>query len=413
MKKTRINMVDTVKGFIFALTLLEVPVFFAIYALMGWTYGGSETTPSYVVYLVILLVLQVFLLIKKGRLRKSEFLWLMIPLLYIIVAWFFAALDYNEININNIRLIILWQYTGILLAINVSSYDIDISIVKSLVFLMFILTIGSVLTVLLPYLRGRNIYEVAGYSLTGSSFQAQSYYIALASGINLFFFASSLKSRLSKICTYILLGVQFFCAILYAGRGGAILSIAYVISYYLYKNRQTDNFSNKLFMTLLYLLGLVILFISLGYFIDANPELQRRFARLFSYIGSEGLDMGQTSNRGTIYSKALDFIVESPIFGYGLLGYLFLPGLNRYPHNIALEMLIEGGIIYLLLWGLIIIMGLKKITRLKSENKYKIFLVMALFAVIKLSFSGSYSYEMLFWFSVVFTHICERRGGRV
>lgn len=392
-------------GFLFALTLLEKPAFFAVYAITGQSYAGSESSPIYMIYLVLLLVIQFCLFIYKRRIKTKEFIILFFPLLFIFAALFFSFIWQQPLNTNIIRNVILWQYTGIFLAININSYDIDTEIIKSLVILMLLITVGSVFSVLIPFFRGRTISLLEGYSLTGNTFQTQSYFIALATGINLFFFLPSAKSTITKILSYILLGVQIVSAILYAGRGAILLIIAYIIAFYIIDTRNSDNFKKRLLKRIFYLLICTIIVFVLWKIIQSSSFIQARFGRVFSYLGRKGIDLSQTSNRDVLYSSALYHVGRSPVWGYGILGYMYLDGLNRYPHNIALEMLLEGGIIYFSVWMVVIISGFRKIRRTMNINSYLIFLIPFMFSIIQLLFSGSYSYDMLFWFSIVFSHI--------
>ena len=408
MEEIKISRVDKIRGFIFALTMLEAPVFFAIYAITGRTYEGSESTPVYAIYMSLLLVVQVCLLLKRRHITKREFKWLVFPLIFIALMWLFAIINHEEVNSGNIRNIILWQYTGMLLAMNINAYKVDKCISNSLILLMLVITLGAIFTILIPFLSGRSLYVIAGHSLTGSSFQAQSYYVALSVGINLFLLSSSQSTGINRMLTFAIIGVQFLCAILYAGRGGMVLALTYVVMYYVYANEKKESTTNKLIKALAYISAVIIIFLVLGYIVESNSVLKQRFGRVFSYIGNGGIDMSQTSNRDIVYPRAFSYILKSPIFGYGIYGYLYLDGINRYPHNIALEMLIEGGIIYFLIWVVVILSGYKRMSRFKETEAFRIFLIPALYAIIKLSFSGSYSYEMLFWFSIVFAHICNR-----
>jgi len=408
LKEKNSSFSDKLRGILFALTILETPAFFAIYAITGRTYAGSESSSAYVIYMIIMLALQAVFLVSKRRIRRNEFKWLLVPLLFVGLAWLFAVIHGQPLNTSIVRNAILWQYTGIILAININSYDLDEEIKNALVILMLIITLGSVISVLLPFLRGRSIYSIAGYSLTGNSFQTQSYYIALSAGINLFFFSSTGKNNAVKVASYVLLGVQLVCSILYAGRGGMLLALAYVVVFYFISTRRSGNTQNRLVMIVVYIAIFIILFLALGHIVDSSPVLKQRFGRIFSYIGEGGIDLSQTSNRDILYTKALEHIGHSPLFGYGILGYEYLDGLNRYPHNIALEILIEGGIVYLLIWVFIVISGYRKMKRIKNTSLYELYLIVFMFSVVKLMFSSSYSYEMLFWFSIVFAHICNR-----
>ena len=400
---------DMIKGFIFALTLLGASVFFSVYSLLGKTYEGSESSPAYIVYMIMMLALEMIIFLLNGKFTRKQFFWLLVPLAFVLLAWLFSLAYSMSVNISIIRNAILWQYTGILLAFNINYSKVDKYIGKSLVVLMFMITFGSVFNVLIPYIQGSSMLLFkSSFSSVGSSFQAQSYYIAYAAGINLFFFCANAREMLTKIISYMLLGIQFLCAILYAGRGAMVLALIYLVLYFLYMNNEKKISSKKVLSLLFYVLVILAMYVIIRRMIDSSNVLQGRFERVFSYIGSGGIDLSQTSNRDSLYPIALKYILASPAFGYGILGYMYLDGLNRYPHNFVLEFLIEGGIIYMILWICIIFRGIKRIKIIRNLDIYKVCLVTGLFAFIKLSFSATYSYEMLFWFFVVFSNICKR-----
>ena len=408
MEKNGTSMIDKIRGFVFALTFMEAPAFFAVYAVTGRTYSGSESSSAYVIYMVALLTAQVYFLIRKRLIRRTALKWLLFPLLFVGMAYFTAIVKHQSISFSNIRNIVLWQYSGILLAINLVSYKLEETMKKSLVFLMLFISVGSVISVLLPFLRGRQFYSIAGYSLTGSSFQAQTYYTALCIGVNLLFLLYSDYDKATKISSYVLLGIQLICIILYAGRGGMILALAYIVVFYFLNSRKSGNIKNKLIMIFIYLSIFTIIFLVVGQIVASSPVLQKRFDRVFSYIGNSGIELSQTSNRDIVYAKALQYVKQSPLVGYGMLGYMYLDGLNRYPHNIIMEMMLEGGVLYLIFWIIIIVSGYKRIRSNGNKMSFQFFLIPFLFVMVKLMFSGTYSYEMLFWFFVAYSHMFRK-----
>src|SRR5690606_30091320 len=77
------------------------------------------------------------------------------------------------------------------------------------------------------------------------------------------------------------------------------------------------------------------------------PEFEKSFSRVFSYISSEGIEWDSTSGRNDLYEKAIEYISKSPIIGYGVFGMFSEFGF--YPHNLILEVLLQGGLVYLIL----------------------------------------------------------------
>lgn len=76
----------------------------------------------------------------------------------------------------------------------------------------------------------------------------------------------------------------------------------------------------------------------------------------------------EVGGRGEIWTNALNAIIENPIFGYGLgSSWLFTDRVSSYPHNLFLQVWIDGGIIGLLL--LIVVLVFPIIVYLKSDKK--------------------------------------------
>ena len=213
MVEKSFKLADAVKGFILALTLLEAPTFFAVYAILGKTYEGSESSKSYVAYIGLLLIVQVYYFFRKRRIERIEFVWLFVPLMFALLAWFVAWFYHTEVNAGVIMNILLWQYTGIFLAINIHAYQQYDYLLSSFVILMFLITAGAVMSLLVQFLRGQSFFAQEGYSLSGNSLQSQSYYIAVASGLNLFFFAIQKKTKWTQVLAFAVLAIQLICGI--------------------------------------------------------------------------------------------------------------------------------------------------------------------------------------------------------
>ncbi len=50
-------------------------------------------------------------------------------------------------------------------------------------------------------------------------------------------------------------------------------------------------------------------------------------------------------DRALLFANSIESIKNHPWFGIGLAGYLDVPGIGFYPHNIAIEFLLDGGIV--------------------------------------------------------------------
>jgi hypothetical protein len=153
-----------------------------------------------------------------------------------------------------------------------------------------------------------------------------------------------------------------------------------------------------IFSIVLFLIG----FVTLSFFDQYQDRILESSERLFSYITSSGISMEQTSNRDQLYNVALTSIFKEPIFGYGIFRYLGQTD-GWYPHNFFLEVLLQGGFIYLFFWIFVIVFFVIKLKFLFSTNR-KHFLIIStmVYSFIQLLFSGTYILEPMFWFSLAY-----------
>ena len=116
------------------------------------------------------------------------------------------------------------------------------------------------------------------------------------------------------------------------------------------------------------------------------------------------MDTGNaTSGRDEIYSDALGFIADRPVYGYGLYAYLFK--MEMFPHNIFLEILLQGGLLFLTVFCFMLVMSYGKYRKMLQFDKSQILLMpFAIYAFTELLFSSSYTYEPLFWFVLTYIY---------
>lgn len=63
-------------------------------------------------------------------------------------------------------------------------------------------------------------------------------------------------------------------------------------------------------------------------------------------LGEADLGRGMLSGRLDIWAKSWEAFLQAPIFGIGMMNYRHLPGaIDPHPHNIILQMLLEGGVV--------------------------------------------------------------------
>ena len=238
----------------------------------------------------------------------------------------------------------------------------------------------------------------------GGTSQALSYYSAFAFSINLFFLLfgkginrfSIFQTQKFFFVGLTLLPVQVISCFIGGGRGAAVLMIAslFLFVFFIYKKKKMRIFN---YLTI-GLLSVIVGLFSLPS--KYSNLLSNGYERAFSYINEEGeLDVTETSNRDIIYKKAMDAICVSPLIGYGLFAYTDV--LGCYPHNMLLDVLMQGGVLYGIFFFFVVFLLIAWLymSSFLNSNVMPLWLFF-LYSFVDLSFSGSYMRNPLFWFLI-------------
>lgn len=114
-----------------------------------------------------------------------------------------------------------------------------------------------------------------------------------------------------------------------------------------------------------------------------------------------GINWEGTSGRDVVYLNTIHLIEQRPVLGYGLYGMWDV--INYYPHNLFLEVLLQGGIVYLIIFSWMLLLFVRKLFRMvKTDRRYRILGILFLYPFVMLMFSGTYLNTSQFWFAVVF-----------
>lgn len=145
--------------------------------------------------------------------------------------------------------------------------------------------------------------------------------------------------------------------------------------------------------------------------LDYADLLTHNYERISALIEGGHVNTEASAGRDNIWVDALNVWSESPIWGYGLFSYL-----NYFyirPHNIFLEMLLQGGLILVSIFSYILIRLYIKFRRIMKIDKSQIFLMpFILLTFMQLMVSGSYWVEGLFWFILVYIYYYNTRLAR-
>lgn len=374
--------------------------FFSICSIMGLNFYENEAHKvpafmySYVIFDIIVLLAYIKSIRKRGITKIDAFSYILIT--FIIIMYIFDPPLWSEGTIIFKSFIAKCIPAVFIASIIAKEYKLE-DLTRNFDILVCIVSVGLIAN-FPQYISGQA-------TLAGASYQALAYISALAYSMNFFLIVAKDKvdrfplfeTKYYRWISYLFLAIQVISCLISGGRGGAIfiiVSTLFVFTHYLKAKLPILIFFVVLSIIFIYVIS------------DILPEqyqglIQKGFSRSFSYLSSTGIDMTQTSNRDIVYSKSLNSIYLQPFLGYGLFKYI---DVNRfYPHNFFLEILMQGGVLYLLLISAFLMYLVRKYFHLKrTDSSYVVLGLIALYPIVNLMFSGSYISTPLFWFSIFY-----------
>lgn len=397
------------KDIILVLAIMGVNVFFSLSPIIGYTYSGAENSKVYIIYCVLIMILNVILFFKTFLFRRYRMNWrqllaFLIPFI-VTINFLISGLDSQGFNPNATKFFcyfLLWSVPAIYAGIYVSVTNIFTYLAKWFEVVMLIFSGGIICSILIPLLKG-----IGFTSIGGATYQSASYIAAIAFGLNLYFinFGENhfrfkfTENELYKAMMKILLLVQIICLFISGGRGGVVLLATYTIYISV-----SVMFQKKISSKLKYIFSILILFfillVSLSFLME-NEFFVKGFNRVFEFISPDGgVNWEGTSNRDDVYASAISLIQQRPLFGYGMYG---IWKFGNYPHNFFLEVLLNGGFVYLLIvafCGLSLIIKLYHMINFCVTNR--LIIIIGLYPLVMLMFSGTYTTSSEFWFTLSF-----------
>lgn len=388
---------------IFTITLNISYLFFAINSILGNEYKGANESSSYIlsvtgfIALSLIFIFGDFLFKKVAPLRKINFLFYLIPLFFCFI--YLIEFQFNTATYNYFILYLAFSfpatYIGTYVAANKSLKDMA----KWWDLVSLIITLGLIIS--FP-----KIIFLKEVSLGGANYQTISYMAAYAYSINLFSLLfrdkyprfKLLQSKLYNAISFLFLFFQIICVFISGGRGGfVVVFLGSVIL--LYKKFKGHIIWRKVILVTIAIVLSIILFPKILP-LELKNTIQIGSGRLFSYISSKGIDMSETSGRDIVYSTVIKSIIEQPIIGHGIFN---VNASEHAAHNIFLEFLLQGGMVYFLFWIIILVLLYHKYNRtLKVDNINLLLIPIAIYPFIELLFSGSYMTTSLFWFVIAY-----------
>ena len=393
--------------------MLSLDMFFIIITMFGLEYKGAEESSIYIIYCIIVGILNILLIpyyfiIERKYMKMTKILFLLLPCIPVICFMFNIDNEgINSLKLDFFKYFILWGVPAIYAAVYVNAKDLFRNMVKWFEVVMILATISIFISAIINFSM-----NIKFQSLGGATYQTASYVSAFAYGINLYFiFLGKDQERFSftkTIIYYVLnkvfLVVQLLGIAITGGRGGAVLALIYTIyiSINVIREKKIKNVTK---WTIYILVLFIALLIAQSLFLKNNLIINS-INRILSYVSKDGIVWKETSGRDIIFGEAIDLIKDKPIFGYGLYG--FLDVYPQYPHNIFLEFMLNGGVIYTIIQ--LIILGIifnkyRKISNLNKNNKF--FMILLLYPITLLMFSGSYMRNSAFWFVITLILTCD------
>lgn len=406
--------VFNVKILIPILGVMGVNIFFSASSIIGYQYKGAEDSKVYIVFMVLVALLNLFLFFKQLLLHSFRITYreLIVILLPLIIFSFFLIRGginsgFSPLSTTYFSYFLIWIVPALYAAIYIYKANLYGQLGKYMEIVMVLFTFSVMFTTLLPFVQG-----VHFTTLGGATYQTASYIAAFAYGLNLYFLINGnrherfkfTKLRIYKWISILFLFIQLFGIFFSGGRGGIVLftiyTLYFLVTIIIRKEKKT------VFKTLLGLISFVVIILAILPKLLEDPRFNWAFNRVFQFISFDsGVNWEGSSGRDVVYSNAIDLIIQKPLFGYGLFGFWDISG---YPHNLFLEILLNGGIVYLVFFIFVIVILLIKLLKMiKYKPDNKLLMVLLLYPLTMLMFSGTYMVNAQMWFILAFIFICN------
>lgn len=396
------------------LGILSSNFFFICAAVLGYQYEGVENSFIYILYCIlvgganIVLVLKYIIEKNKNISFNELFLLIIFPM---IVSTLFLITEFNS-SVENYQakrfylFFLLFTIPAVYAAIYVNITGISKNLIKWFELIMIFISLSLFSSIYIPFFQG-----IRFESFGGANYQTVSYLAAFAFGLNLYFlfveenndrFKFTQKKLYVFICI-LLLFFQFGAIFLSGGRGGIILAFIYIsyISLVVWKRKKIE----KVLRLIITCTFSTLILIFLAPYLFKNSLFSNGLYRVFQFVSNDfTINWEGTSGRNEVYIHAIRLINESPIWGYGLYGYL---DYSTNPHNIFLEILLNGGILFFTFCGAsVLYLTVKLDLMIRQDVRNRFLVILLIYPLIVLMFSGSYLISAQLWFviAIVFTY---------
>lgn len=256
----------------------------------------------------------------------------------------------------------------------------------------------SMLLALPAIFRVNEIFQFSEYYDSITMGQSYAFLFPVVAAIVYFFIYfrdDSVSWKIISILLFVVNGVYAYYLVFFGSRGPVFAMLAVVLFLLVFK--PSDNgVGIKTKKGGFAIVGTVAVVVAISFatlisvFQDvlANYGISLYFLDKFLDLESGG-DI--TNGRQAIYALAFSDIAQHPFLGMGFDQFFNNHGNTTgiaYPHNFIIQILYDGGIVLLLVLGIPIIKGLKRVWETCTLNEYAVVTALAFSAVPRALFSG-------------------------
>lgn len=212
-------------------------------------------------------------------------------------------------------------------------------------------------------------------------------------GCSLLFFYFQKKFALLLMLFFLLFSFIF------SNKGATLTAILIVAMSYIYIPYGGKKSKKRLVLSLFALSLLVIMIIpllELGWAVASHLGIDNSYALTTTSMISEGLGDNVYSERYKVWDDAIRMFNDSPLIGHGV-GHFLEYSEQPYPHNFLLQVMVEYGMVGAILFIIIFIKSITKISKIKLFEKKIFTLIMLVMWFIPLMLSLAYWVYMPFW----------------
>lgn len=365
--------------------ILKTSVLFSLF----FTCNSAPVVFGEIDNLVIYLFIAITVLIIIRNYNKFKDLNNSIIVLSFVIICFCVTFLRSSSNIVSNTLLTFLCFGAPMLMIPYSQVDFNI-VIKS-IFIQCIILVPFYAT----YKYGYGAFE--GENFEDGTLMTMSYRILPLILSCFCVFVSQPKWNLYKIASSLLAFVYIIILFIIGSRGAQLSTVLFVILLYVLLSKDNNQKIKRSILLIILLMFLIYGFEPLMFYVDnlfKSYNIESLSVTRIVYMLDNGRDLD--TGRSALEMLAWRDFIDSPIIGKGIASFNNYRG--GYPHNLYIQALGEGGILFGALLLLTFITSLKDIIKYNITNSYVLFVTFIFCAgVIKLFFSSTYWESQFFW----------------